>query len=86
MILFYSPCPSVAEVAADHTDKSGQLRRVLKYLGLGDGEAIFSKHPVLGPDCCNDKRATIFPLDKSAKGALPELLESNGVLLEYNLS
>jgi hypothetical protein len=66
MILFYSACPSEAEVAADHTNKSGQLRRVLStYLGLQDGEAIFTQHPVLGPDCCN----TIFPLDKSAKGA-----------------
>ena len=40
--------------------------------------AIFTKHPVLGPDCRNDKRAqaTIFPLDKSAKGAMPALMES----------
>ena len=75
-VLFYSRCPSEAQVAADDTNKSGQLRRVLKYLSLQDGEAIFSKHPVLGPDCCNDKRATVFPRDKSAKGALPELLES----------
>ena len=75
--LFYSACPSEAEVAADHTNKSGQLRRVLStYLGFQGGEAIFTKHPVLGPDCCNDKRATIFPLDKSAKGAMPDLLES----------
>ena len=62
---------------ADPTNKSGQLRRVLStYLGLQDGEAIFTKHPILGPDCCNDKRATISPLDKSAKGAMPALLES----------
>ncbi len=77
--LFYSACLSEAEVAADPTNKSGQLRLVLStYLGLQDGEAIFTKHPVLGPDCCNDnlKRATIFPLDKSAKGAMPDLLES----------
>ena len=43
--------------------------------------AIFTKHPVLGPDCRNDKRATIFPLDKSAKGAMPDLLESGNEIV-----
>jgi len=38
-----------------------------------EGEAILTDHPLLGSDCYNDRSATIFPMDKDEKGAIPAL-------------
>jgi hypothetical protein len=49
-----------------------------------EGEAILTDHPLLGPDCCNDRSATIFPMDKDEKGVIPALLESgNQIAVDF---
>ena len=51
---------------------------------MKEGEAILTDQPLLGPECCNDMTATIFPVDKDEKGAIPALLKSgNQIAVDF---
>ena len=82
--LFSTPCPS--KDAAKDDAKAEQLQSVLgDFLGLREGESIFTDCPIFGPDCCNDTHATIFPRHPDDPDNLGKLVVSqNQMALDFH--
>jgi hypothetical protein len=82
--LFAQLCPSKDSTKDDN--KKAQLHFVLgDFLGLKQGESLFTDNPIFGSDCCNNQRATIFPCNIHESGHLGDLAASqNQVALDFH--
>ena len=73
--LFTSPCPTEADVNQHGDPDKGQLRHVLQWMGLHDGEKLFGEgNDLFGQHGCNTLTATIFPCHRDSRGDLADLL------------
>ncbi len=82
--VFAQLCPSKDSTKDDN--KKAQLHFVLgDFLGLKEGEALFTDNPIFGSDCCNNQRATIFSCNIHGSGHLGDLEASqNQVALDFH--
>ena len=89
-VLFGQPCPSKDSTKVDNNFflKKAQLHFVLlvgDFLGLKQGESLFTDNPIFGSDCCNNQRATIFPCNFHDSGHLGDVAASqNQVSLDFH--
>ena len=82
-MLFTSPCPTEADVNQHGDLDKGQLRYVLQWMGMHDGEKVFGEgNDLFGPHGCNTPTATIFPCHRDSRGDLADLLVAGNTVAQ----
>ena len=80
---FTSACPTQAEVDQHGDLVKAQLRWVLQWMGLHDGEKLFEEgNDLFGQHGCNTLTATIFPCHRDSRGDLADLLVAGNTVAQ----